>query len=159
MFERLARQTSLSFTMSCSLLKLMSIGSVMPSNHLILCCPLRLLYVYTHTHTHKNIYIYIYVTNLLCRTAETQHCKSTIRQQKLLFKKICFKKQYLKMSKVGSPDYQRQFFPRKYLLTLKKNLLLEDKTFVQNRNQVFTLVNVIIRLGQQVAFLPYKYSK
>ena len=36
-------QTSLSFTISGSLLKLMSIESVMPSNHLILCCPLLLL--------------------------------------------------------------------------------------------------------------------
>ena len=32
-----ARQASLSFTISWSLLKLMSIESVMPSNHLILC--------------------------------------------------------------------------------------------------------------------------
>ena len=36
-------QASLSFTISWSLLKLMSIESVMPSNHLILCCPLLLL--------------------------------------------------------------------------------------------------------------------
>ena len=35
-----ACQTSLSITSSQSLLKLMSIESVMPSNHLILCCPL-----------------------------------------------------------------------------------------------------------------------
>ena len=35
-------QASLSFTISQSLLKLMSIESVMPSNHLILCCPLLL---------------------------------------------------------------------------------------------------------------------
>ena len=38
-----ARQASLSITSSLSLLKLMSIESVMPSNHLILCCPLLLL--------------------------------------------------------------------------------------------------------------------
>ena len=38
-----ACQASLSFTISWSLLKLMSIESVMPSNHLILCCPLLLL--------------------------------------------------------------------------------------------------------------------
>ena len=38
-----ACQASLSFTISRSLLKLMSIESVMPSNHLILCCPLFLL--------------------------------------------------------------------------------------------------------------------
>ena len=38
-----ARQPSLSITNSGSLPKLMSIESVMPSNHLILCCPLLLL--------------------------------------------------------------------------------------------------------------------
>ena len=38
-----ALQASLSFTISLSLLKLMSIESVMPSNHLILCHPLLLL--------------------------------------------------------------------------------------------------------------------
>jgi len=38
-----AHQASLSFTISWSLLKLMSIEFVMPSNHLILCCPLPLL--------------------------------------------------------------------------------------------------------------------
>ena len=37
-----ARQASLSITSSQSLLKLMSIKSVMPSNHFILCCPLLL---------------------------------------------------------------------------------------------------------------------
>ena len=38
-----ARQASLSITISRSSLKLTSIESVMPSNHLILCCPLFLL--------------------------------------------------------------------------------------------------------------------
>ena len=38
-----AHQPSLSFTISQSLLKLMSIKSVMPFGHLILCCPLLLL--------------------------------------------------------------------------------------------------------------------
>ncbi|CAI9157666.1 unnamed protein product [Rangifer tarandus platyrhynchus] len=37
-----ACQSSLSITNSWNLLKLMSIESVMPSNHLILCCPLLL---------------------------------------------------------------------------------------------------------------------
>ena len=36
-------EASLSFTVSQSLLKLMFIELVMPSNHLILCCPLLLL--------------------------------------------------------------------------------------------------------------------
>ena len=39
----IACHASLSFTKSQSLLKLMSIKSVMPSNHLVLCCPLLLL--------------------------------------------------------------------------------------------------------------------
>ena len=38
-----ARQSSLSFTTSQSLLKLMSIESMMPPSHLSLCCPLLLL--------------------------------------------------------------------------------------------------------------------
>ena len=40
---QLLRQGSLSITNSRSLLKLMSIESVIPSNHIILCCPLLLL--------------------------------------------------------------------------------------------------------------------
>ena len=39
------RQASLSITNSWSLDKLMSIESVMPSSHLILCCPLLLLFL------------------------------------------------------------------------------------------------------------------
>ena len=38
-----ARQASLSIANSQSLLKLMSIESVVPSDHLLLCCPLLLL--------------------------------------------------------------------------------------------------------------------
>ena len=38
-----ALQASLSFTISRSLLKLVSIESMVPSNHLIFCCPLLLL--------------------------------------------------------------------------------------------------------------------
>ena len=41
-----AHWASLSFTISQSLLKIMSIKSVMPSNHLILCCPLLLLSIF-----------------------------------------------------------------------------------------------------------------
>ena len=43
MSDSAACQASLSTTNFWSLLKLMSIESVMPSNHLILCCPLLLL--------------------------------------------------------------------------------------------------------------------
>ena len=49
-----ACQASLSFTISQSLLKLMSIGSVMPSNHLILCCPLFLPSFFPSTRVFSN---------------------------------------------------------------------------------------------------------
>ena len=48
-----AYRASLSFTISWSLLKVMSIESVMPFSHLLLCHPL-LLYI-----AHAHIYIYI----------------------------------------------------------------------------------------------------
>ena len=40
-----AHQASMSFTICGSLLKLMSIESVMPCNHLILCCPFLYLFI------------------------------------------------------------------------------------------------------------------
>jgi len=49
-----ARQASLTFTISRSLLKLMSIESVMPSNHLILCCPLLLLSIFPSIRVFSN---------------------------------------------------------------------------------------------------------
>ena len=41
------RRASLSFPVYWSLLKLMSIESVLPSNHLILCCPLSSIRVFS----------------------------------------------------------------------------------------------------------------
>ena len=49
-----ARQASLSITNSWSLLKLMSIELVMPSNHLILSCPLLLLSVFPSIRVFSN---------------------------------------------------------------------------------------------------------
>ena len=49
-----ARQASLSFTISQSLLKPVSIESVMPSNHLILCRPLLLSSVYPSIRVFSN---------------------------------------------------------------------------------------------------------
>ena len=49
-----ACQASLSFTISCSLLKLMSIESVMPSNHLILCRPLLLPLIFHSNRVFSN---------------------------------------------------------------------------------------------------------
>ena len=49
-----ARQASLSTTVSQSLPKLMSIESVMPSNHLILCCPLLLPSIFSNIRVFSN---------------------------------------------------------------------------------------------------------
>ena len=49
-----ACQTSLSFTISQSLLKLMSIESVMPSNHLVLCHPLLLALIFPSIRVFSN---------------------------------------------------------------------------------------------------------
>ena len=48
------RQSSLSFTNSRSLLRLMSIKSVMPSNHLILCCPFLLPLIFPNIRVFSN---------------------------------------------------------------------------------------------------------
>ena len=48
------RQVSLSFTISQSVLKLMSIKSVMPSNHLILCHPLLLSLIFSSIRVFSN---------------------------------------------------------------------------------------------------------
>ena len=49
-----ARQASLSITNSWSLLKLMSIELVMPSNHLILCCPFLLPLIFPSIRVFSN---------------------------------------------------------------------------------------------------------
>ena len=49
-----AHQASLSFTTSWSLLKLMSTELVMPSNHLILCCPLLLSSIFPSIRVFSN---------------------------------------------------------------------------------------------------------
>ena len=49
-----ARQASLSFTISLSLLKFMSVESEMPSNHLILCRPLLLPSVFSSIRVFSN---------------------------------------------------------------------------------------------------------
>ena len=52
-------QAPLSFTFSQSLLKFISIESVMPSNHLILCCPLLLLpSVFPNVRVFSNEYLF-----------------------------------------------------------------------------------------------------
>ena len=59
-----ARQASLSFTISQSLLKLMSIESAMPSNHLILCRPLLLLpSVFPSVRVFSTLEYYTAITN------------------------------------------------------------------------------------------------
>ena len=50
-----ACHASLSFTVYCSFPKLMSIESVMPSNHLVLCCPLILPSIFPRIRAFSNV--------------------------------------------------------------------------------------------------------
>ena len=61
-----ACQASLPFTNSYSLLKLMSIVSVMPSNHLILCRPLLLPLIF------HSIRVVLVVKNLIANAGDTR---------------------------------------------------------------------------------------
>ena len=81
-----ACQASLSFTISWSLLQLMSIQSVMPSNHLILYCLLLLL--------------------LLIALAKRQHCKFG-----LLFCEMTYIYIYIYIYKFWHIDYLLVLFP------------------------------------------------
>ena len=56
-----AHQASLSFTVSQSLLKLMSIESVMPSNHFICCHPLLLVAFYLSQHLYLKVELFYMV--------------------------------------------------------------------------------------------------
>ena len=77
-----AHQASLSITNSQSLLKLMSIESVMPSNHITLCLNtyahyiyiyilhLKYIYIHIYIHTHTHIHIaYIYICVYIYKVA------------------------------------------------------------------------------------------
>ena len=74
-----AGQTSLSFTISWSLLKLMSIEAVMPSNHLILCHPLLPL---------PSVFLSIRVFSIVYLGFTNREFSS----KKLLFSRFYFKK-------------------------------------------------------------------
>ena len=54
-------QASLPFTITLSLLKLMSIESMMPSTHLILCCPLSSYYTYVIWCVEPEFHCVVYV--------------------------------------------------------------------------------------------------
>ena len=69
-----AHQASLSITNSWSLLKLISIESVTPSNHLILCCPLLFFSVWsTYLSCFLKTVHYMIVSHLSCGTQDL-HC-------------------------------------------------------------------------------------
>ena len=67
-----AHQASLSFTISQSLLKFMSIESVMPSSHLILCCPLLLLpSIFPSVRVISSLHVYLQISHLYKDTIHT----------------------------------------------------------------------------------------
>ena len=64
-----AHQASLSFTLSRSLLKLMSIESLMPSSHLTLCCPLLLLCLSQH----QSLFQWVSSLHQVAKVLKLQH--------------------------------------------------------------------------------------
>ena len=87
-----AHQDSLSITDSWSLLKLFSIESVMPSNHLILCCPLLLL---PSVSQHQRLFQWVSSSHQVVKVLEFQF-------QHQSFQWI-FRSDFLKDGLVGSP--------------------------------------------------------
>ena len=77
-----ALQASLSITTSRSLLRFMSIESMMPSNHLIL-CP-----TFSCYHQSCPDYIYIWVSSLVVHLKLTQHCKVHFNLKSNIFKEL-----------------------------------------------------------------------
>ena len=90
-----ARQASLSITNSQSLLKLMSIESVIPSNHLILCHPLLLLLSIFPSIRHPGLFQGVSSLHQMAKVLEFQH-------QHQSFQGI-LRTDFLKDRLVGSP--------------------------------------------------------
>ena len=61
-----ARQASMSFTISWSLFKLTSVESVMPSSHLVLCCPLLLPSIFPRIRVYHVLYLIAQSCQTLC---------------------------------------------------------------------------------------------
>ena len=110
-----AYQASVSITNSRSLLKLMTIVSVMPSNHLILCHPLLLPSIFPSIRVFSsesvlhirwpNIgvsasgsVLHVKLTHIALYLKLSQHCKSTILQEKLKQKQTKIKSFLLPLS-------------------------------------------------------------
>ena len=74
-----ACQASLSITISLSLLKLMSIQSMMPSNHLILCCPLLFLPSIFPSFLSVGVWVWVWVCSFLHLRVEKQTSSATFR--------------------------------------------------------------------------------
>ena len=76
-----ARQAPLSFTISWSLLKLMSVESVMPSNHLILCHPPLLLpsitFIYEFPNKERIFFFFKHLSAVYSKGYFPALCKTT----------------------------------------------------------------------------------
>ena len=98
-----ACQASLSITNSQNLLKLMSIASVMPSNHLILCCPLLLL-----------LWIFPSIRQGLFQWVSSLHQMGKVLEFQLQHQSFqwIFRTDFLKDGLVGSPCSQSKGLSR-----------------------------------------------
>ena len=99
-----AHQASLSFTLSWSLLKLMSIDSMMPSNHLILCPPVLLPSIFPSTR------VFFSESALCIRWPNLPNISAQDPQI------VCIKSQYQNIcvgmyAYIKSPSFMKQYTP------------------------------------------------
>ena len=124
-----ACQASLSITNSQSLLKLMSIESVMPSNHLILCRPLLLPYICIKVGIYIYI-IYIYAFHILF----CYHLSQQIEYSSLCYTgPCCLSILYILIQYLASANPNSQSFPPPHPLpsgNYRSVLYVYDSVFV-----------------------------
>ena len=157
-----AHQSSLCFTISQSLLKLMSIESVMPSSHLILCCPLLLLPTVP-----PSIRVFSNESTLLMRWPKYWSFSFSIIPSKEHPRLISFRMDWLDLlavqgtlksllrhqSSKASILWRSAFFTVQLshlYMTTGKTIALTRRTFVGK--VMFLLLNILSRLV--ITFLP-----
>ena len=160
-----ARQASLSITNSWSLFKLMSILSVMPSNHLTLCCPLLLL-----PSIFPSMRVFSNESALWIRWPKYWSFSFSISPSNEYLGLIFFRTDWFDLAAVQmtlknlpTTIWKHQFFsaqpflwPNSHILTwlLEKPLALTRWTFVSK--EMSLLFNMLFRLV--IAFLPRSKS-
>ena len=97
-------QASLSITISWSLLKLMSFESVMPSNHLILCCPLLFM-----PSTFPSIRVFSNESEMITEAVKSQDLLSVIWRPRNTIGVIQFKFSVLRTREISVQGQEKRW--------------------------------------------------